>query len=43
MLLSAAAVGILLNIARQGRQPEFNLDDTIRVSSDHAGWKDESD
>ncbi|MHC5164097.1 MAG: FtsW/RodA/SpoVE family cell cycle protein [Planctomycetota bacterium] len=43
MLLSAAAVGILLNIARQGRQPEFNLDDTIRVSSDHSGWKDESD
>ncbi|MHC5138794.1 MAG: FtsW/RodA/SpoVE family cell cycle protein [Planctomycetota bacterium] len=43
MLLSAAAVGILLNIARQGRQPEFNLDDTIRVSADHSGWKDESD
>ena len=29
MLLSAAAVGVLLNIARQGHQPEFCLNDSL--------------
>jgi cell division protein FtsW len=31
MLLTAAAVGILLNIARHGNQPAFNLENTIPV------------
>jgi cell division protein FtsW len=43
MLLTSAAVGILLNIARQADQPEFNLNDTIPVSTGFLGRDNESD
>ena len=32
MLLTSAAIGILLNIARQGSQPEFNLNEAVSYS-----------
>jgi cell division protein FtsW len=43
MLLTSAAVGILLNIARQGGQPEFNLNETVPVSAELSGWDNDSD
>jgi cell division protein FtsW len=43
MLLTSAAVGILLSIARQGNQPAFNLNDTIPVSMAYSGQDNESD
>ncbi|MHC5103531.1 MAG: FtsW/RodA/SpoVE family cell cycle protein [Planctomycetota bacterium] len=43
MLLTSASVGILLNIARQANQPEFNLNDTIPVSTGFLGRDNESD
>ena len=42
MLLTSAAVGILLNIARQADQPEINLNDTIPVSTGFLGRDNES-
>jgi cell division protein FtsW len=43
MLLTSAAVGILLSIARQENQPAFNLNDTIPVSMASSGQDNESD
>lgn len=37
MLLTSAAVGVLLNIARKGNQPEFNLNETIPVQTGFLG------
>jgi cell division protein FtsW len=43
MLLTSAAVGILLSIARQEKGTSFNLNDTISVSMEFSGQDNESD
>ena len=43
MLLTSAAVGILLSIARQENQPVFNLNDSILLSTEFSGNDNESD
>ncbi|OQY04034.1 MAG: hypothetical protein B6I25_07460 [Planctomycetales bacterium 4572_13] len=42
MLLTSAAVGILLSIARHGNQPEFNLNETIPALTGLSGHDNES-
>ena len=42
MLLTSAAVGVLLNIARHGNQPDFNFNDAIPALTQLSGRDNES-